>query len=67
MLQCLILEPEMVFSWLNLLAKFGFSDVTGIDYSPSAIQLSQNIIEKEGLSNIKLKVKIIVWIVSHRC
>ncbi|XP_069422943.1 EEF1A lysine methyltransferase 2 isoform X1 [Ovis canadensis] len=38
-------------------AKFGFSDVTGIDYSPSAIQLSQNIIEKEGLSNIKLKVE----------
>ncbi|XP_040110717.1 EEF1A lysine methyltransferase 2 isoform X2 [Oryx dammah] len=39
------------------LAKFGFSDVTGIDYSPSAIQLSRSIIEKEGLSNIKLKVE----------
>ncbi|XP_055416801.1 EEF1A lysine methyltransferase 2 isoform X1 [Bubalus kerabau] len=39
------------------LAKFGFSDVTGIDYSPSAIQLSGSIIEKEGLSNIKLKVE----------
>lgn len=37
----------------------GFSDVTGIDYSPSAIQLSGSIIEKEGLSNIKLKVTII--------
>ncbi|XP_014649546.1 PREDICTED: protein-lysine N-methyltransferase METTL10 isoform X2 [Ceratotherium simum simum] len=37
------------------LAKFGFSNVTGIDYSPSAIQLSGSIIEKEGLSNIKLK------------
>ncbi|XP_068404831.1 EEF1A lysine methyltransferase 2 isoform X2 [Eschrichtius robustus] len=57
MLQCLILELEMVFSWLNLLAKFGFSNITGIDYSPSAIQLSGNIIEKEGLSNIKLKVE----------
>ncbi|XP_059028885.1 EEF1A lysine methyltransferase 2 isoform X2 [Mustela lutreola] len=39
------------------LAKFGFSDITGIDYSPSAIQLSGSIIEKEGLSNIKLKVE----------
>uniref|UniRef100_A0A2K5UNF4 Methyltransferase domain-containing protein n=1 Tax=Macaca fascicularis TaxID=9541 RepID=A0A2K5UNF4_MACFA len=57
MLQCLILELEMVFSWLNLLAKFGFSDITGIDYSPSAIQLSGSVIEKEGLSNIKLKVE----------
>nr|XP_054359267.1 EEF1A lysine methyltransferase 2 isoform X2 [Pongo pygmaeus] len=38
------------------LAKFGFSNITGIDYSPSAIQLSGSIIEKEGLSNIKLKL-----------
>ncbi|XP_015003891.1 EEF1A lysine methyltransferase 2 isoform X2 [Macaca mulatta] len=38
------------------LAKFGFSDITGIDYSPSAIQLSGSVIEKEGLSNIKLKL-----------
>ncbi|XP_057590952.1 EEF1A lysine methyltransferase 2 isoform X2 [Hippopotamus amphibius kiboko] len=38
-------------------AKFGFSNITGIDYSPSAIQLSGSIIEKEGLSNIKLKVE----------
>nr|XP_044605037.1 EEF1A lysine methyltransferase 2 isoform X2 [Equus asinus] len=37
------------------LAKLGFSNITGIDYSPSAIQLSGSIIEKEGLSNIKLK------------
>ncbi|XP_002722194.4 EEF1A lysine methyltransferase 2 isoform X1 [Oryctolagus cuniculus] len=39
------------------LAKFGFSNITGIDYSPSAIQLSERILEKEGLSNIKLKVE----------
>ncbi|XP_078202849.1 EEF1A lysine methyltransferase 2 isoform X3 [Callithrix jacchus] len=38
------------------LAKFGFSNITGIDYSPSAIQLSGIITEKEGLSNIKLKL-----------
>ncbi|XP_047615891.1 EEF1A lysine methyltransferase 2 isoform X3 [Phacochoerus africanus] len=39
------------------LAKSGFSNITGIDYSPSAIRLSGSIIEKEGLSNIKLKVE----------
>ncbi|XP_066096039.1 EEF1A lysine methyltransferase 2 isoform X1 [Saccopteryx bilineata] len=39
------------------LAKFGFSNITGIDYSPSAIQLSGSVIEKEGLSGIKLKVE----------
>nr|XP_044997924.1 EEF1A lysine methyltransferase 2 isoform X3 [Jaculus jaculus] len=39
------------------LAKFGFSNITGIDYSPSAIQLSGSILKKEGLSNIKLKVE----------
>jgi 2-polyprenyl-3-methyl-5-hydroxy-6-metoxy-1,4-benzoquinol methylase len=39
------------------LAKFGFSNITGIDYSPSAIQFSGSIIEKEGLSNLKLEVE----------
>ncbi|XP_047615889.1 EEF1A lysine methyltransferase 2 isoform X1 [Phacochoerus africanus] len=42
------------------LAKSGFSNITGIDYSPSAIRLSGSIIEKEGLSNIKLKVTQLV-------
>uniref|UniRef100_A0A8C0CCF9 Uncharacterized protein n=1 Tax=Balaenoptera musculus TaxID=9771 RepID=A0A8C0CCF9_BALMU len=37
----------MAFYWLNLLAKFGFSNISEIDYSPSAIQLSGSIIEKE--------------------
>ncbi|XP_045147446.1 EEF1A lysine methyltransferase 2 [Echinops telfairi] len=57
MLQYLILELEMVFSWLNLLAKCGFSNITGIDYSPSAIQLSKSVTKKEGLCNIELKVE----------
>nr|XP_055102183.1 EEF1A lysine methyltransferase 2 isoform X1 [Symphalangus syndactylus]XP_055102190.1 EEF1A lysine methyltransferase 2 isoform X1 [Symphalangus syndactylus] len=47
----------LVFTELFASAKFGFSNITGIDYSPSAIQLSGSIIEKEGLSNIKLKVE----------
>uniref|UniRef100_A0A8C8SJD3 Methyltransferase domain-containing protein n=1 Tax=Pelusios castaneus TaxID=367368 RepID=A0A8C8SJD3_9SAUR len=43
----------------NWLAKSGYTNLTGIDYSPSAIQLSQNIIEREGLSNIKLQVNFL--------
>ncbi|KAM5321480.1 EEF1A lysine methyltransferase 2 isoform 1-T2 [Glossophaga mutica] len=43
--------------FLVKLAKLGFSNITGIDYSPPAIQLSGSVIEKEGLSNIKLKVE----------
>ncbi|XP_001363340.1 EEF1A lysine methyltransferase 2 isoform X2 [Monodelphis domestica] len=40
------------------LAKLGYSDITGIDYCPLAIQLSGRIIEKEGFSNIiKLQVE----------
>ncbi|XP_057237193.1 EEF1A lysine methyltransferase 2 [Malurus melanocephalus] len=39
------------------LAKSGYMNLTGIDYSPSAIQLSEKIREKEGMSNIKLKVE----------
>ncbi|XP_038600208.1 EEF1A lysine methyltransferase 2 isoform X2 [Tachyglossus aculeatus] len=39
------------------LAKSGFSNITGIDYSPAAIQLSRSIIEKEGLANVKLQVE----------
>lgn len=54
MLQCLILGTGV---FLVELAKFDFSYVTGIDYSPSAIQLSGSITEKEGLSNVTLKVE----------
>ncbi|XP_062352637.1 EEF1A lysine methyltransferase 2 [Cinclus cinclus] len=39
------------------LAKSGYMNLTGIDYSPSAIQLSEKVREKEGMSNIKLKVE----------
>ncbi|POI20148.1 hypothetical protein CIB84_016105, partial [Bambusicola thoracicus] len=38
-------------------AKNGFTNLTGIDYSPSAIQLSERVREKEGMSNIKLLVE----------
>ncbi|KAM6066838.1 EEF1A lysine methyltransferase 2 isoform 2-T2 [Chlamydotis macqueenii] len=39
------------------LAKSGYTNLTGIDYSPSAIQLSEKVREKEGMSDIKLKVE----------
>ncbi|XP_075390692.1 EEF1A lysine methyltransferase 2 isoform X1 [Tenrec ecaudatus] len=39
------------------LAKCGFSNITGIDYSPSAIQLSKSVTTREGLCNIELKVE----------
>ncbi|KAM6092703.1 EEF1A lysine methyltransferase 2 isoform 1-T1 [Theristicus caerulescens] len=39
------------------LAKSGYMNLTGIDYSPSAIQLSEKVREKEGMSGIKLKVE----------
>ncbi|XP_051001414.1 EEF1A lysine methyltransferase 2 isoform X1 [Acomys russatus] len=39
------------------LVKHGFFNITGIDYSPSAIKLSASILEKEGLANINLKVE----------
>ncbi|MEJ1273730.1 EEF1A lysine methyltransferase 2 [Cricetulus griseus] len=42
---------------VNEEVKHGFSNITGIDYSPSAIKLSASILEKEGLSNINLKVE----------
>uniref|UniRef100_A0A8C2SNM5 EEF1A lysine methyltransferase 2 n=1 Tax=Coturnix japonica TaxID=93934 RepID=A0A8C2SNM5_COTJA len=38
-------------------ARNGFTNLTGIDYSPSAIQLSEKVREKEGMSNIKLLVE----------
>ncbi|XP_006031667.3 EEF1A lysine methyltransferase 2 isoform X1 [Alligator sinensis] len=38
------------------LAKSGYTNLTGIDYSPSAITLSEEIIEEQGLPNIKLQV-----------
>lgn len=55
MLQCLILELEMVFSSLNLQNVVSLILLELI--TPSAIRLSGSIIEKEGLSNITLKVE----------
>uniref|UniRef100_A0A8B9QKN9 EEF1A lysine methyltransferase 2 n=1 Tax=Apteryx owenii TaxID=8824 RepID=A0A8B9QKN9_APTOW len=37
------------------LAKSGYTNLTGIDYSPSAILLSKQVKEKEGMSNIKFR------------
>ncbi|XP_062988852.1 EEF1A lysine methyltransferase 2 [Elgaria multicarinata webbii] len=42
------------------LAKSGYTNLTGIDYSLSAVQLSKNVIEKEGLPHVKLQVKDIL-------
>ncbi|XP_025921363.1 EEF1A lysine methyltransferase 2 isoform X2 [Apteryx rowi] len=38
-------------------AKSGYTNLTGIDYSPSAILLSEQVKEKEGMSNIKFQVE----------
>ncbi|XP_026560725.1 EEF1A lysine methyltransferase 2 [Pseudonaja textilis] len=42
------------------LSKSGYTNLTGVDYSPSAIQLSKNIMQKEGLPYIKLLIEDIL-------
>ncbi|XP_054839582.1 EEF1A lysine methyltransferase 2 isoform X1 [Eublepharis macularius] len=42
------------------LAKSGYTNLVGIDYSSSAIQLSKKIMEKEGLPHVKLQVEDIL-------
>ncbi|XP_077094338.1 EEF1A lysine methyltransferase 2 [Siphateles boraxobius] len=39
------------------LAKHGFSNLTGIDYSTAAVELTINILEEEGLRNVKIQVE----------
>ncbi|KAL1258308.1 hypothetical protein QQF64_011552, partial [Cirrhinus molitorella] len=39
------------------LAKHGFSNLTGIDYSIAAVELTINILEEEGLKNVQIKVE----------
>lgn len=41
---------------LQELAKQGFSDLTGTDYSEGAIDLARNLAERDGFSNIKFLV-----------
>ncbi|KAJ8250303.1 hypothetical protein COCON_G00222250 [Conger conger] len=36
------------------LAKSGFTNLTGIDYSAAAVELAKNVLEQEGLSNVKV-------------
>lgn len=42
------------------LAKSGFTNLTGIDYSLSAVELSKSLMEQEGLSHVKLQVEDIL-------
>ncbi|XP_033005340.1 EEF1A lysine methyltransferase 2 isoform X1 [Lacerta agilis] len=42
------------------LAKSGYTNLTGVDYSLPAVQLSKSIMEKEGLPHIKLQVEDIL-------
>lgn len=37
-------------------AKNGYSNLTGIDYSKTAVELTTNILVEEGLKNIKIQV-----------
>ncbi|XP_066528360.1 EEF1A lysine methyltransferase 2 isoform X2 [Hoplias malabaricus] len=37
------------------LAKYGFTNLTGIDYSSASIELTRNILEEEGLINVKVQ------------
>ncbi|XP_070608603.1 EEF1A lysine methyltransferase 2 isoform X1 [Erythrolamprus reginae] len=42
------------------LSKSGYTNLTGVDYSPSAIELSKKIMQKEGLPYIKLLIEDIL-------
>ncbi|XP_043912802.1 EEF1A lysine methyltransferase 2 isoform X2 [Protopterus annectens] len=39
------------------LAKAGFSNLTGIDYSPAAVELAKCILEEELLQNVRIQVE----------
>ncbi|KAA0711271.1 EEF1A lysine methyltransferase 2 [Triplophysa tibetana] len=39
------------------LAKNGYSNLTGIDYSKTAVELTTNILEEEGFTSIKIQVE----------
>uniref|UniRef100_A0A8C1KI02 EEF1A lysine methyltransferase 2 n=1 Tax=Cyprinus carpio TaxID=7962 RepID=A0A8C1KI02_CYPCA len=56
MLPYLILELEMGCSSWNWQAKHGFSNLTGIDYSKAAVELTVNILKEEGLKIFKIQV-----------
>uniref|UniRef100_A0A8C1WIM1 EEF1A lysine methyltransferase 2 n=1 Tax=Cyprinus carpio TaxID=7962 RepID=A0A8C1WIM1_CYPCA len=56
MLPYLILELEMGCSSWNWQAKHGFSNLTGIDYSKAAVELTINILKEEGLKFFKIQV-----------
>nr|XP_055028626.1 EEF1A lysine methyltransferase 2 [Misgurnus anguillicaudatus] len=43
--------------FLMELAKNGYSNLTGIDYSKTAVELTTNILEEEGLKNINIQVE----------
>ncbi|KAM4729663.1 EEF1A lysine methyltransferase 2 [Anableps anableps] len=42
-------------AFLVELAKHGYRNLTGIDYSPASVELARNVLQAEGLSDVTLK------------
>ncbi|MEQ2256261.1 EEF1A lysine methyltransferase 2 [Ilyodon furcidens] len=44
-------------TFLVELAKHGYRNLTGIDYSPASVELARNVLQAEGLTDVTVKVR----------
>lgn len=48
-------------------AKHGYRNLTGIDYSPTSVELARNVLQAEDLTDITLKVSSVIVKFSYCC
>ncbi|XP_035652285.1 EEF1A lysine methyltransferase 2 isoform X1 [Oncorhynchus keta] len=45
------------------LAKSGYTNLTGIDYSAASVKLARSVLQTENFSNVEVKVVVNVWLI----
>lgn len=48
------------FVCLCMKAKHGYTNLTGIDYSPTSVELARNVLQAEDLMGVTLKVSSVI-------
>lgn len=45
-------------------AKHGYRNLTGVDYSPSSVDLAKNVLQAEDLTDITVKVSLVIFVLT---
>lgn len=50
-----------IFIYLSIKFKYGYKNLTGIDYSAASVELARNILQAEDLNDVTVKVSLLIF------